>query len=140
EDVPVGGRHGVLAVEALPHGVERARADVAVDDPQGAEREEGEPLALRVLGVPPRVRLGGGLRRVLGSCGHGAETYHSRTCIPSSTTRSGGMEKNSVGRWAMRERREKSFSRQSAIPGSGVARIDSRATKKRRASGSIARP
>ena len=47
----VGGR--VHPVEALPHRVERARADVAVDDPQGAQGEEGEPLAVRVLGVAP---------------------------------------------------------------------------------------
>jgi hypothetical protein len=36
-------RHGMRAEEALPHGVERAGANVAVDDADGGERE-GEEL------------------------------------------------------------------------------------------------
>ena len=45
EDVLVGRRHRVGAVEALAQCVERAGADVAVDDAQSSERERRGALA-----------------------------------------------------------------------------------------------
>ena len=41
-------RHAVLRRERLPHRVQRARADVTVDDAERREREDGESLAYRV--------------------------------------------------------------------------------------------
>ena len=53
-------RHPVLAVEALAQRVERARADVAVDDAERTEREhEQAPAARRVVGTLAVVRRGG---------------------------------------------------------------------------------
>ena len=44
-------RDGVRAVEALAHRVERARADVAVDDAEGQQREREEAPAARLFAV-----------------------------------------------------------------------------------------
>ena len=44
-------RHAVLRREALAQRVERARADVAVDDAEGGEGERGEALAVDATGV-----------------------------------------------------------------------------------------
>ena len=44
----------MLSVEALAHGIERTRADVAVNDPQAGETEQSEPIS---------AMFGGGSRR-----------------------------------------------------------------------------
>src|SRR5207302_7293178 len=50
EDVGGADRHAARGVEALVDGVERAGADVAVDDAEGAERQPGELPPVRMAG------------------------------------------------------------------------------------------
>ena len=40
----------MLSVKALAHGVERTRADVAVNDPKAGETEQNEPTPAMVGG------------------------------------------------------------------------------------------
>src|SRR5262249_34995197 len=49
-----GGRgDAVLRVETFAEGIERAGADVAVNDAEGGERQRGEPASLRLVRAPP---------------------------------------------------------------------------------------
>ena len=60
EDVGLGGRNGVLAVKAFAQGIERARADVAIDDPEAGETEQKEAApASRRFSERRRRRRGG---------------------------------------------------------------------------------
>ena len=45
----------MLSVEALAHGIERTRADVAVNDPEAGETEQNEPTPA-ILGGDKRRR------------------------------------------------------------------------------------
>jgi len=117
-DVVRGERH-VAVREHLLQGVERTRADVAVDDADGTEREDGQARrrarrgALRLLpfGDDRRRR-----RRVAQIC----------TFVPSSTTRFAGRFRKSEAAVALRCMLAKSFSRHAAMPlpkvGTTVAR------------------
>ena len=48
EHVDRADRHAVLADEAFAHGVERARADVAIDDAERRQAEDGQVTAGRL--------------------------------------------------------------------------------------------
>ena len=58
EHVGLGGRHRMLPVKALAQGIERTRADVAVNDPQAGQTQDGEPALVhrRFTGREARAR------------------------------------------------------------------------------------
>ena len=51
-------RNGMLSVKALAHGIERTRADVAINDPKAGETEQNETATMRFGGRKHRRKAG----------------------------------------------------------------------------------